>query len=188
MSITTAEREDTEERSVRRCEVVLEWPKYMQRSVWTSMDDSSRISPTAFCTVTDDPLPRPPPEEFMNSDAVTTIQNNPHLFQIITPIEVDRFEKLLESHPNQLFVQSICDSLHEGFWPWAITRKGEYPATWDFSDRPPKTECEAGFLRDQRDIELNEMRYSEGFGTDLLPGMYSTPSIHAPLGEAEACQ
>jgi hypothetical protein len=109
---------------------------------------------------------------------VSTIENNPRLFQIITPINVDRFEKLLETHPNKPFVQSVCVSLREGFWPWAITQKEEYPITWDFSERPPKTEREAGFLRDQRDIELAERRYSEGFGTHLLPGMYSTP-IHA---------
>ena len=69
-------------------------------------------------------------------------------------------------------------SLREGFWPWADTQKEEYPTTWDFSGRPPKTEREASFLRDQRDIEIRARRYSESFGTDLLPGMYSTP-IHA---------
>jgi hypothetical protein len=153
-------------------------PKYMQRSVWTSVEETARFSPTACCTETDDPLPRPPPEEFMNLDAVTTIENNAHLFEIVTPIKVGRFEELLETHPNKPFVRSVCISLREGFWPWAVTRREEYPATWDFSDRPPKTEREAGFLRDQRDIELAERRYSEGFGTELLPGMYSTP-IHA---------
>ena len=50
--------------------------------------------------------------------------------------------------------------------------------TWDFSDRPPKTEREADFLRAQRDAEIAAGRYSEGFGTELFPGMYSTP-VHA---------
>ena len=85
---------------------------------------------------------------------------------------------MLETHPNKPFVQSVYTSFREGFWPWANTQKEEYPATWDFSECPPKTECEAGFLRDQRDIEINAGRYSESFGTKLLPGMYSTP-IHA---------
>ena len=128
--------------------------------------------------MTDDPLPRPPAEEYDNHDAVSTIANYPHLFRIVTPIKVDRFECLLSSHPNKTFVQSVCTSLREGFWPWAKTQKDEYPITWDFSDRPPKTEREADFLRSQRDVELSQDRYSEGFGTDLLPGMYSTP-IHA---------
>src|SRR6202522_4516011 len=49
---------------------------------------------------------------------------------------------------------------------------------WDFSERPPKTEQEADFLRDQRDVEIRAGQYSESFRTHLLPGMYSTP-VHA---------
>lgn len=74
-------------------------------------------------------------------------------------------------------MESVCTSLWEGFWPWANTQREEYPVTWDFTERPLKTECEASFLRDQRDIELRADRYSEDFRTHLLPGMYSTP-IH----------
>ena len=66
----------------------------------------------------------------------------------------------------------------EGFWPWANTQKDDYPDTWDYSDHPPKSEREAEFLRDQHDIEIAAGRYSESFGVDLLPGMYSTP-VHA---------
>jgi hypothetical protein len=106
---------------------------------------------------------------------VSTICNNPHLFCIVTPIKVDHFEELLVTHPNQSFVKS---SLREGFWPFAHTQKESYPVTWDFSDQPPKTECEAVFLREQRDIEITANRYSVGFRPDLLPGMYSMP-IHA---------
>jgi hypothetical protein len=122
-----------------------------------------------------DLLPRPPPEEFANLDAITTIYDNPHLFRLVTPINIDRFEELLESHPNVPFVESVCISLREGFWPWANTQKKEYPITWNFSDHPPKTEFEASFLRDQRDVEIAAGRYSEGFGKDLLPRKYSTP-------------
>ena len=106
------------------------------------------------------------------------ISQHPHLFQIVTPVKVDQFEKLLETHPNRPFVESVCTSLREGFWPWAHTQREEYPVTWDFSDRPPKNEAEAEFLRSQRDIEIAAGRYSESFGKELLPGMYSTP-IHA---------
>jgi hypothetical protein len=150
----------------------------MQRSVWTDPEEVHLFSPTAFCTLTDDPLPRPSPQEFMNLEALDTIRNNPNLFKIITPINVNRFEELLETHPNTPFVHSVCISIREGFWPCAKTQQIEYPATWDFSDRPLKTEREAAFLRDQRDLEISAARYSEGFGTDLLPGMYSTP-VHA---------
>jgi hypothetical protein len=178
--VTDVEREDIRGRSVERPDLApnLKRPRYLDRSVWTDVDDTPIISPTACCTMTDDSLPRPPAEEYENHDALSTIKSNPHLFRIVTPINVDRFEQLLSSHPNKPFVQSVCTSLREGFWPWAKTQKEEYPVTWDFSDRPPKTEREADFLRSQRDIELAQDRYSEGFGTDLLPGMYSTP-IHA---------
>src|ERR1700678_3418021 len=177
-SATDVRKEDIRAKTAGSNEIEPIRPKYMQRSVWTDADASHLFSPTACSTLTDDPLPRPPPEEFMNLDAVSTVKNNPHLFKIITPINVARFEELLESHPNQLFVRSICTSFREGFWPWAITQREEYPGTWDFSERPPKTESEAGFLREQRDIEISAQRYSENFGTHLLPGMYSTP-IHA---------
>jgi hypothetical protein len=102
--------------------------------------------------MTDDPLPRPPEEEYSNHDAVSTVKDYPHLFKIVTPIKVNRFEQLLDTHPNKAFVQSVCTSLRDGFWPWAKIQKEEYPVTWDFSDRPPKTEREADFLRRQRDL------------------------------------
>ena len=109
---------------------------------------------------------------------MTTIHQNPHLFRIVTPIKVNQLESLLTSHPNQPFVSSVCVLFREGFWPWVHTQKESYPVTWDFSDRPPKTEREADFLRGQRDAEIAAGRYSEGFGSQLLPGMYSTP-VHA---------
>ena len=180
MSATSAEQRDTKGKTVRSDEYESETkrPRYMERSVWTDADTSPLVSPTAACTLSDEPLPRPSLQEFSNLDAMQTIHDNPHLFRIVSPINVDRFEKLLETHPNKLFVQSVCVSFREGFWPWANTQKEEYPAMWDFSERPPKTEREAGFLRDQRDVKIDAGRYSENFGTDLLPGMYSTP-IHA---------
>lgn len=178
MSATSVEKEDIKGKNAESSEHVPKRPKYLDRSVWTDIDSSPSWSPTACCTLTDDPLPRPPSEEFCNIEALTTIRENPHLFKIITPINVNRFEILLKTHPNQQFVRSVCESLREGFWPWAITQGKNYPTTWDFSERPPKTEQEAAFLRDQRDTEISADRYSKSFGTDLLPGMYSTP-IHA---------
>jgi hypothetical protein len=150
----------------------------MECSIWTDVDASPLVSPTATCTLSDEPLPRLSSQEFLSLDATHTVCDYPHLFKIVTPINVDRFEELLEAHPNRQFVQSVCISFCEGFWPWATTQKEEYPTTWNFSECPPKTEQEADFLRDQRDVEIRAGRYSESFGTHLLPGMYSTP-IHA---------
>ena len=178
MSATSAGRVDTKGRNASLPELALKRPKYLLRSVWTDADSTPLCSPTAFSTLYDNPLPRPPPQEFLNLEAMETIRNNPHLFQIITPINVDQFERLLQTHPNPSFVESVCISFREGFWPWADTQKEDYPVTWDYSLRPPKTKQEASFLREQRDIEISANRYSEGFGHDLLPGMYSTP-VHA---------
>ena len=144
---TSAERLDIRERSASPPELAIKRPKYLQRSVWTDADTSPLHSPTALSTLSDRPLPRPPPQEFSNVEAMETIHDNPHLFKIITPINVDQFEELLASHLNSTFVQFVCTSFQEGFWPWAITQREEYPITWDFSERPPKTEQEASFLR-----------------------------------------
>jgi hypothetical protein len=59
MSAIVAAKEDTRLRNVERHEGALEHPRYVQRSVWTSVEDSSPFSPTALCTETDDTLPRP---------------------------------------------------------------------------------------------------------------------------------
>ena len=53
-------------------------------------------------------LPSPPASKFDNLEALATIQSHPHLFCIVTPINVDRFQSLLSSHPNQPFVKSVC--------------------------------------------------------------------------------
>jgi hypothetical protein len=152
MYATSAKRQDTGVRSAALAsqpepDSTLKRPRYLRRSVWSDPDVSSFMSPTVCSTLTDDPLPRLPLEEFSNLDAVSTIDRNPHLFKIVTPIKVHRFEELLVGHPNRVFVESVCTSLRDGFWPWAHTQKESYPVTWDFSDRPPKTEHEADFLR-----------------------------------------
>ena len=109
-TVTNVERADTEERNVERLleeEPILNRPKYLRRSIWAPLDSSPSFSPTAMSTLSDEPLPRPSPEEFNNSEAMSTIERNPHLFRIITPINTLRFEELLATHPNQPFVLSV---------------------------------------------------------------------------------
>jgi len=72
----------------------------------------------------------------------------------------------------------VCRSLREGFWPWADTKVGTYPETWDFSDRPSKRQDHIDFIFSQVDTEVRLRRYSEAFGPELLPGMYSS-LVHA---------
>src|ERR1700678_978806 len=153
--VTDAEKEDIEERIAEVTKPFPKRPKHLQKSMWMDPGSSLSFSLTVQCTLSDDPLPRPPPIEFEISEAITTINQNPHLCQIVTPIKIDRFERLLETHPNRSFVESVCTSLREGFWPWAHTQRGEYPITWDYSDRSPKDENKAEFLRSQRDIEIS---------------------------------
>lgn len=138
------------------------------------------ISGTALWTETAEPLPRPPPSEFDNVAAMSTIANYPHLFRVSTPINVDHFETLLSlsGHPNLPFVRSVCQGLREGFWPWADTQIGTYPTTWDIPSPIPSSEAERAFLQSQIVKEESVGRYSPNFGPDLLPGMYSMP-IHA---------
>jgi hypothetical protein len=116
--------------------------------------------------------------EFANHSATETIRRHPGLFVVDTPIRVDNFERLLIHHPNPPFVKSVLNGFRNGFWPWADTRVGEYPYTLDESFGDPKDQRELDFICSQRDKEISMGRFSEGFGENLLPGMYSMP-IHA---------
>lgn len=153
-------------------------PKYLRHNVWDDNDHFSKSS--ADWTETAKPLPGIPKSELANPIVSKTIKENPHLFDIVTPINIDRFEKLLHSHPNQPFVKSVCRGLCEGFWPWADSHIGEYPDILDLSYPTPENENEAQFLRDQRDHEVFKGRFSEAFGDKLLPGMYCMPVFAIP--------
>ena len=151
-------------------------PKYLRHNLW---QEGSELSPTtAEWSERARPLPRPPLSEVFNPIAAKTVADYPDLFQINTPIKVDIFESFLEHHPNPSFVQSVCAGLREGFWPWADTRKGVFPATHDESRPAPTDERQASFLRDQCLKERQKGRFSDSFGPKLLPGMYSMP-VHA---------
>jgi hypothetical protein len=116
--------------------------------------------------------------ELANPQVSTTVNNHPDLFLIVTPINVDHFEQLLKTHPNQPFISSVCKGLREGFWPWVDTHQDEYPTPVDESIGMPNNLDEANFLRSQRDIEIEKSCFSHTFRTDLLPGMHSSP-LHA---------
>ena len=109
-----------------------------------------------------------------------TISENPGLFKIVTPINVDRFQELLVNHPNPLFVASVCAGLRNGFWPWANTLKDGYPSIYDGSKPTPHDEEKAKFIRAQKDVEVAKGRFSHPFGPDLLPGMYCMPAHAVP--------
>lgn len=119
-------------------------------------------------------------------EAIKTIEDYPQLFKITTPIAIDVFEKYLETHPNPDFVQSIVTMLKEGFWPWAnMQHASEFPLTWDNSRMSPRSMMEQQFISEYWDEEIDAGHFSESFGPDLLPGMYSTPVHVVPKPHSE---
>ena len=140
-------------------------------------DDDLSSHTCAEWTEIASPLASIPNSELVNDLANKTIKNYSHLFEVHTPINVERFEHLLKNHPNPLFVNSVVNGFRNGFWPWADTHIGDYPDTVDESLGDPKGINELKFICEQCDKEITSGRFSESFGEELLPGMYSMP-IH----------
>jgi hypothetical protein len=128
----------------RQLELWTTHPRYLRNLVWPEEEPSSL--PSALSTLHTEPVPTPPLNELTNHVTLHTIQQHPSLFTIITPINVDRFESYLKSHPNRSHVQSVCRALREGFWPWAITNNPDLPVTWDNSYRPLKEQAHVQFV------------------------------------------
>lgn len=151
-------------------------PRYARDLVWDADDGEEHSrTPSASATERASPLPSVPKNELANLPALRTIALRPDLFKIITPIDVDKFSRLLETHPNRPFVNSVCHGLRNGFWPYADTSDPKYPTTWDNSARPVRDPAHAAFLSEERDKEVLLGRWSAAFGDALLPGMYAMP-------------
>ena len=153
-------------------------PKYLRHNLWAGSSSFTRS--TVEWSETARPLPRPPPSELSNPFVNKTISDNPSLFQIRTPIKIDVFESLLTNHPNPNFVKSVCAGLREGFWPWADTSLGNAPLTHDESKPMTDDLKQSSFIREQCQKERHKGYFSESFGNDLLPGMYSMPIYAVP--------
>ncbi|KJA17142.1 hypothetical protein HYPSUDRAFT_206414 [Hypholoma sublateritium FD-334 SS-4] len=123
-------------------------PKYLRHNVWDEKSVSLPFSMSQW-TETARPLAYIPTAELDNPIASHTICHNTDLFKIVMPINVDKFESLLQNHPNPLFVVSVCNGLREGFWPWADTLRDGYPATHNASYPTPLEEHKSAFLRAQ---------------------------------------
>jgi hypothetical protein len=152
-------------------------PKYLRYNIWDP--EGNLATTTAEWTEQAKPLPRPSSEQLMHPVMRATIMAHPELFTIITPIKIEVFEHLLQDHPNQPFVKSVCDGLRYGFWPWADIWKPGYPDELDLS-QPQTDPSRAKFLDDQRHHEINKGRYSRSIGSSLLPGMYCMPIYAVP--------
>jgi hypothetical protein len=110
MSTTVA---PTNQRSIKITSNVAQPPKYLCPLHWDSRDNG--ISQLASISESLPPLPRVLSEELNNQIVTKTIQENQHLFSIVTPINTERFASLLTNHPNQPFVSSVLTGLQEGF-------------------------------------------------------------------------
>ena len=178
--VKTVEKPDTPNQNARTGpnEIYGLQPKYLRHNLW---QESSTLSPTtAEWSETAQPLPRPSLAELLYPITSKTVAENLDLFQVWTPIKVDVFESLLKHHPNPKFVNSVCVGLREGFWPWADTLGEDFPSTHDESRAMPDDDKKASFIRDQCMKERHKGYFSESFGTNLLPGMYSMPIYAVP--------
>ena len=100
MSLQTATRPDTCTDCWAHC------PCYARDLVWDEVL-THHMTLMQFTKIAP-PLPSPPDNELNNQVALDTIVHNPHLFKLVTPINVDIFESYLTSHPNRPFVSSVC--------------------------------------------------------------------------------
>ncbi|KAI5823356.1 hypothetical protein K523DRAFT_222735, partial [Schizophyllum commune Tattone D] len=121
------------------------------------------------------PLAKVPENERQNMVALRTIREHPHLFSVVTPINMQRFGELLVGHPNRALVDSVVRSLTEGVWLWADTPYPLLPVTWDNEARPLSDPDDIAFACEQREREVERGRFSPSFGPDSLPGMYAVP-------------
>jgi hypothetical protein len=116
--------------------ISIKCPQYLQGMAW--FIDESSFSLTAKSSLYATPLPSPGSHDFSDT-ALDSLNACPDLFAIVTPIRIDVFCELLQEHSNQLFVKSILEGLHEGFWQCADTTIDGYPLTWDNSYQPLKS-------------------------------------------------
>lgn len=152
-------------------------PRWLRQFVWYDSDlDHYTSSPVLDFSLKHPPLPQVPHDIMTNEAFTSTITNNPSLFKVVTPLNVSRLMSLLSDHPNRPFVESVGRALREGFWPWA-TIPDNYPTTWDNSYRPLNDPAANAAIDADIAAEVASGRYSEPFGPDLLPGMFSAP-IH----------
>ncbi|THH07118.1 hypothetical protein EW146_g9419 [Bondarzewia mesenterica] len=148
-------------------------PRHRRSFIWSDLGLS--FTPSASYSECSLPLSSPLLHELQHTTALKTISDHPHLFKIITLINVCHFEELLVTHPNRPFIDSVLKGLREGFWPAADTSDVTYPETWDNSSRELCEAQQVEFAHHHIQEEENSGCFSPPFGTELLPGMYSMP-------------
>ncbi|CDO72461.1 hypothetical protein BN946_scf184980.g2 [Trametes cinnabarina] len=151
-------------------------PRRFRGFLWDQHDNHA-VTPLATLSESMAALPSPPLSELQNTTALQTIRDHPHLFDVVSPLNVDRFQELLATHPNRALVDSVCRGFREGFWPFANPSVGDFPSSWEESSSLLDDEA-LQFASKYAEEEEAAGRYSAPFSGDLLPGMYSMP-VHA---------
>ncbi|KAG0150499.1 hypothetical protein CROQUDRAFT_679549 [Cronartium quercuum f. sp. fusiforme G11] len=135
---------------------------------WIASREYSKAADASLQAV---PLQSPPPIS-NDKTADYALRTFPHLFKIVCPINIAKFELLLNDHPNQPFVKSVLDRLHNGFWPMSEIPDDEVVINKNHSicNQHPD------LLRTARNEEVAAERYSPGF-QKLAPGMIISPLL-----------
>ena len=149
------------------------WPKYARNFVWIN-DEPPHMTLAAYTEIMP-ALPLPPENELNNEAAHATICHHPHLFQLVTPVNIDHLEYYLSSHPNHALARLIILGFHQGFWPFTITENTPHPSIVNNSSCIIKDPAHVQFVHKQRDYEIRLGLFSPSFGSDLLPGMTTIP-------------
>ena len=120
-------------------------------------------------------LPSPPENELNNEATRATICHHPHLYRLVTPVNIDHLEYYLSLHPNHTLTCLIILGFCEGFRPFTIMENSPHPSIVNNSSHIIKDPAHIQFVCEQRDYEIWLGHFSPSFGLDLLPGMTSIP-------------
>ena len=149
-------------------------PLFRRKFVWSQCHHNSSASPAAIATEYAEPLPAPP-ESLLNDPKIqSTLSHLNRYIKVDTPFNVDRFENLLATHPNQPFVKSVMRGLREGFWPFD---EGEWDLeSKDFRQNYSIEDQDLNAIRAFRDKEVGLDHWSGPLpDLEFKPGMKVSP-------------
>ena len=168
-------------------------PQYTHGFLWNAHDlsDHGGFSSTACWGLTISPVPGIPLREFENHEALRTIKASSGLFQVNCSLNIDQFQDLLVGHPNQALIDSVYQSLCEGYWLYADTKFGDarasYSTTLDMSSKGSTSDEHLDLIQAQVKVEVVAGRYSMPFRPELLLGMYSLSAHAVPKSPDTFC-
>ncbi|KAJ3573910.1 hypothetical protein NP233_g2117 [Leucocoprinus birnbaumii] len=145
INVANVDHEITVDRGVLRFnrDLTLPRPKYLRYNKWNveGIPVPGVVEWSRFA----EPFPDPPDLPFDHL-VNKTINEKRSLFRIVTPVNVSLLRELLIDHPNDKFVDSVCEGFERGFCPWAEAHPENFPTTNDCAQRDPKEPEKAAFL------------------------------------------